>query len=90
MSGERKQYTVVLERGARNWAAYVPDLGVCVATGRTRAAVERRIREAIQFHLEGLRQEGLPIPEPGTWTQVVDVDVPLEGLAPSGRPAEAR
>lgn len=47
-------YTVIYERTERNWGAYVPDLPGCVATGRTRADVERRIRSAIELHLEGM------------------------------------
>jgi predicted RNase H-like HicB family nuclease len=80
MGGQCARYTVVVESGPRNWSAYVPDLPICVATGRTRAAVKRRIREAIVFHMEGLQEEGLPIPRPGVSTSVVDVDVP----APDG------
>ncbi len=68
-----KRYSVVYERAPRNWAAYVPDLPGCIATGRTRGAVERRIREAIEFHLDGMREEGLPIPEPTTETGAVEV-----------------
>lgn len=68
-----KQYVVVFEEAPNNWAAYVPDLPGCVATGKTRKETERLIREAIEFHLEGLRLEGEPIPEPGTWTSLVEV-----------------
>ena len=66
------KYTVVFERSKRNYAAYVPDLPGCVATGKTRAEVERNIREAIAFHLEGLRIEGEPIPGPTAWTELVE------------------
>ena len=58
------EYPVVIERGPNNYAAYVPDLPGCVATGRTRAEVSQNIRDAIEFHLEGMREDGLPIPEP--------------------------
>jgi len=61
-----KQYTVIIERGARNWSAYVPDLPGCVAAGRTRAQTERLIREAIEFHVDAMREDGQPIPEPTT------------------------
>lgn len=67
------KYAVVIERAPHNYAAYVPDLPGCVTTGATRAEVERNIREAILFHLDGLRKDGLPIPEPRTATTVVDV-----------------
>jgi predicted RNase H-like HicB family nuclease len=59
-----KSYTVLFERGPRNWSAYVPDLPGCIATGKTRQDVKRRIREAIEFHIEGLRRHGEVIPEP--------------------------
>jgi predicted RNase H-like HicB family nuclease len=76
MGSQCARYTVVVEPGLRNWSAYVPDLPICVSTGRTRAAVKRRIREAIVFHMEGLQEERLPIPRPGVSTRVVDVEVP--------------
>jgi len=57
-------YTVILERGPKSWSAYVPDLPGCVAAARTRAETERLIREAIEFHIEGLRADGDPVPEP--------------------------
>ena len=63
-------YTVVIERGPNNYAAYVPDLPGCVATGGTRDEAARNIREAIRFHLEGMRADGLPIPEPGVTAAV--------------------
>lgn len=56
------QYAVIFERGKRNWSAYVPDLPGCVATGKTRRETEQAIREAIAFHLEGMRLRSLPIP----------------------------
>ena len=67
-------YAVVIERAARNYSAYVPDLPGCVATGDTIAEVRREIREAIQFHLDGLREDGLPIPEPTSRVGYVDVN----------------
>jgi predicted RNase H-like HicB family nuclease len=66
------KYAVVYERSPANYSAYVPDLPGCVATGRTREEVARRVREAIQLHLEGLRAEREPIPEPKTWTELVE------------------
>ncbi len=66
------RYVVVYERTRRNYAAYVPDLPGCVATGRSRAEVERRIREAIRLHISGLRDDDQPIPEPSSWTETVD------------------
>lgn len=66
-------YAVIYERTERNWAAYVPDLPGCVATGRTRADAERRIRSAIELHLEGMREDGVVPPEPTTSSGTVDV-----------------
>ena len=60
------EYTVILERGSRNWSAYVPDLPGCVAAAKTRAETERLIREAIVLHLEMMREDGEPIPAPTT------------------------
>jgi predicted RNase H-like HicB family nuclease len=57
-------YSVVIEKGETSYGAYVPDLPGCVAVGETREEVEALIAEAIQFHLEMLQEEGLPIPEP--------------------------
>ena len=69
-----KEYLVVFEKAEHNFAAYVPDLPGCVSTGETREEVEANIREAIEFHLDGLREMGEPIPEPAhAWTGVVRV-----------------
>jgi predicted RNase H-like HicB family nuclease len=61
------------ERGGRNWSAYVPDLPGCVAIGKTREETEYRIREAIAFHIEGLKLDGEPIPEPTIEAGIVSV-----------------
>ena len=58
------RYAVVIEKGERNYSAYVLDLPGCVAAGETVAETEQLIQEAIEFHLEGLRADGLPIPKP--------------------------
>ncbi|MFY9233772.1 MAG: type II toxin-antitoxin system HicB family antitoxin [Fimbriimonadaceae bacterium] len=68
-----KEYAVVFERGERNWSAYVPDLPGCVAAADTRAGIEQLIREAIEFHIEGLRLQGDPVPEPVSEAQNVRV-----------------
>lgn len=65
------EYVVILEKGKGNWSAYVPDLPGCVATGRTRATVLKRIREAIQFHIKGLKAEGEPVPAPSVSAELV-------------------
>ncbi len=59
-----KEYTVIYEWGPKNWSAYVPDLPGCVTTGATREETEVNIREAIELHLEGMREDGISIPEP--------------------------
>jgi len=66
-------YAVVLERTDNNYAAYVPDLPGCVATGRTRTVVERRIREAIELHLDGMREDGEIPPRPTTSVATVEL-----------------
>ncbi len=70
---ESLKYAVVFERTPRNYGAYVPDLPGCVATGKTLAAVKRRIREAIAFHIEGLKLEGVEVPEPSASVDLVEV-----------------
>jgi predicted RNase H-like HicB family nuclease len=67
------KYAVVFEKSPRNYAAYVPDLPGCVAIGKTRREVERLIREAIEFHLEGMREEKLRIPKPTAWAERIEV-----------------
>ena len=71
-----KEYTVLYERGKQNWSAYVPDLPGCIATGDTREDVEQRIREAIEFHIEGLQLHGEPVPEPSIEAGRVAVSSP--------------
>lgn len=66
------KYAVVFEHTDRNWAAYVPDLAGCIATGKTRAQVERRIRDAINLHLDALRASGDEVPSPTTSVGVVE------------------
>lgn len=67
------RYAVVIEKAESNYAAYVPDLPGCVATGATIEETERSIREAIEFHVEGLRADGLPVPEPSSRVEYIDV-----------------
>ncbi len=73
------KYTVVIERTNNNYAAYVPNLPGCVATSSTREEVLKEIREAIEFHIEGMREDGEPIPEPQTTAAVVDAAVTATG-----------
>ena len=67
------RYLIVIEETATGFSAYSPDLPGCVSTGRTRDEVEQQMREAIAFHLDGLRADGQPIPPPSTTAAYVDV-----------------
>ena len=67
------RYMVVVERGETSWGAHVPDLPGCVAVGDTREDVLRLIREALEFHIDGLRQDGLPVPTPSSEGEFVEV-----------------
>lgn len=66
-------YVVVYEKSSTGWAAYVPDLPGVVTTGPTKEQTQKLIREAIEFHLEGLREDNLPIPQPTASAEVVTV-----------------
>jgi predicted RNase H-like HicB family nuclease len=66
------RYAVVIEKAENNYSAYVPDLPGCVATGPTVEAVEREIRDAVRFHIEGLRADGLPVPVPSSIAEYID------------------
>jgi predicted RNase H-like HicB family nuclease len=66
------RYAVVIEKAGDNYSAYVPDLPGCVATGDTLAEVEAEIRDAIRFHIEGLKEDGLEVPEPTSIADYVD------------------
>jgi predicted RNase H-like HicB family nuclease len=68
-----KRYAIVVEKAKSNYSAYVPDLPGCVATGATVEETERRLREAIEVHLDGLRQDGLSIPEPSSVVDYVEL-----------------
>ena len=68
------RYMVVIERGESSWGAHVPDLPGCVAVGETRAEVIGLIREAVALHIDGLREEGLPVPRPSSEGEFVDVE----------------
>ena len=68
-----KEYLVVYEHEGNSWSAYVPDLPGCVAAGDSREEVTRLIKEAIEFHIVGLRDEGLPVPEPSSEAESVRV-----------------
>jgi len=69
------RYAIVIEKAGSNYSAYVPDLPGCIATGLTVEETEAQIREAIEFHLEGMREDGLSVPEPSSQVEYVDVVV---------------
>jgi predicted RNase H-like HicB family nuclease len=68
-----KKYLIVVEPTKTGFSAYSPDLPGCIATGSTRVEVGRNMREAIAFHLDGLREEGQPVPEPQSYSAYVDL-----------------
>ena len=67
------RYGIVIEKAEGNYSAYVPDLPGCIATGATIEEAEAQIREAIEFHIEGMREDGLPIPQPTSRVEYVDI-----------------
>lgn len=68
------RYTVIIEEGPTSWGAYVPDLPGCVVAGESHSEVLTLIREAIEFHIEGLKEDGQEIPEPHSYSEVVEVN----------------
>jgi len=69
-------YLVVYEKSSTSWSAYVPDLPGVITSGRTKQETEQLIREAIIFHIDGLREDNLPIPEPSASAEVVQISWP--------------
>jgi predicted RNase H-like HicB family nuclease len=67
------RYLIVVEETKTGYSAYSPDLDGCVATGATREEVEKRMQEAVKFHLEGLKSEGFPAPKPHTFSSYLEV-----------------
>ena len=67
------RYAVIFEKAENNWAAYVPDLPGCITTGKTLDETERNIREAIEGHLQTMREFGQPIPEPTSLVKEIEV-----------------
>jgi len=66
------RYAIVIEKAEGNYSAYVPDLPGCVATGATVPEVEQEMREAIRFHIDGLKEDGLPVPQPTSMAEYVE------------------
>ena len=67
------RYAVVIEKAESNYSAYVPDLPGCVATGESVKETESQIREAIEFHIQGMREDGLAIPEPQSQVEYIEI-----------------
>ncbi|HVC97666.1 MAG TPA: type II toxin-antitoxin system HicB family antitoxin [Pirellulales bacterium] len=70
-----KRYAIVVEKAELNYAAYVPDLPGCIATGKTVEATELLLRQAIEVHVRGLREDGLPVPEPSSVVDYLEIPV---------------
>lgn len=68
-----KRYLIIVEHTGTGYSAHVPDLPGCISTGRTREEIRANMRDAIEFHIDGLRLEGLPVPEPSSESAYVDV-----------------
>ena len=69
------RYAIVVEKAAGNYSAYAPDIPGCVATGDTVDEVKQHMQAAIGFHLDGMRAEGLPLPQPQTVVEYVETDI---------------
>ena len=67
------QYLVIVEKGPKSFGAYVPDLPGCIAAGETREEVLELIHEAIEFHIEGLKEDGLPVPPPASQSELIEI-----------------
>jgi predicted RNase H-like HicB family nuclease len=67
------RYAIVIEKAENNYSAYVPNLPGCVATGATVQETESQIREAVEFHIAGLREDGVPVPQPSSRVDYVEV-----------------
>jgi predicted RNase H-like HicB family nuclease len=74
--GEHVKYAIVIEKAEKNYSAYVPDLPGCISTSKTIEGIRQSMREAIEFHIEGLRLNGDPVPEPTSVCEYVEVGAP--------------
>ena len=68
------RYAIIIEKAENNYSAYVPDLPGCIATGQTIEETEQQLREAIELHIEGMIEDGLPIPEPNSHVEYIEID----------------
>lgn len=69
----KKKYLIVVEKAKKGFSSYSPDLPGCIAAGKTRKAVEKKMQEAIEFHLEGLRLEGQKVPKPHSYSTYLEI-----------------
>ncbi|HKJ50031.1 MAG TPA: type II toxin-antitoxin system HicB family antitoxin [Gammaproteobacteria bacterium] len=67
------KYAVIIEKGEDGYGAYVPDLPECIAAGETKEEVKKLIQEAIEFHIEGLKEDGQPVPTPASSIEFIEV-----------------
>jgi len=67
------KYLVIFEKEGKSYSAYSPDVPGCIATGSSRKEAEKNIKEAVSFHIEGLKNDGLPVPEPSSSTEYIEV-----------------
>ena len=67
------KYLIVIEKAGKNYSAYIPDVPGCVATGKTPREAKENIKEALEFHLEGLKEDGMPSPEAATLGEYIAV-----------------
>ncbi len=67
------KYAVVIEKGSKGYGAYVPDLPGCIAAGETKEEVKQLIKEAIEFHIEGLKEDGEPVPAPSSSIEFINI-----------------
>jgi predicted RNase H-like HicB family nuclease len=83
------RYAIIIEKGENNYSAYAPDVPGCVATGNTLKEVQQQMKEALEFHFEGMRLDGDPVPPPTSLCRYVDVEVPeaARKLRPKNRSA---
>lgn len=68
------KYTMIIEEGKNNYSAYLPDLPGCVATAKTIEELKQLMREAVELHIEGMIEDGLPIPEPNSHVEYIEID----------------
>ncbi|HBG48155.1 MAG TPA: hypothetical protein DDW90_01330 [Cyanobacteria bacterium UBA9971] len=69
-----KNYLIIIEKAGKNFSAYSPDIDGCIATGKTVEETRKNMQEALEFHIKGLREDGLPVPEPVSQSDYVKVE----------------